>query len=198
VPITKDAILSRCRWWGNRWLLLVGTFMALLALVLAAIDQIAAMIDVGAIALFFFGLSGIVAVYQLLPPGDRATVFTKRFIRRAAVYSLVWASIVASAFWFAGWHVFERVPPWLLWVYPKVDFLPSAFSLVLPVGWRSGFHHYFRSATYCFPGPFWWESMRYLRTAIIAYAGLFFASSCAARLLVFVVRRRRHERLQRT
>ena len=185
-----DAILDRCRWLGKRWLLLLGTVFGFLALVLAAIDQISAMIDMSAIALFFLGLSGVVAAYQHLPSAERERAFSKKSVWRAAVYSTLSGVAVASSFWFLSWFPWSRrVPSFIARYLIKLDWVPSLFSRVLPFAWRSGFHQYYRNTTYCFPGPFWWETMRYLRTAIIAYAFVFFLLACATRLVVATTRR---------
>lgn len=51
-----------------------------------------------------------------------------------------------------------------------LDFLPAAFArFVLPTGWMSGLHSFFWQGTYCFPGPIWWETMRYYRAGVPAY-----------------------------
>lgn len=64
----------------------------------------------------------------------------------------------------------------------KVDFVPALFAQLLPTSWESGFHQYFRGGTYCFPGPYWWESVRYLRAAIPGYFVAFFVAILLARL----------------
>ncbi|HEY0143858.1 MAG TPA: hypothetical protein VGF48_23425 [Thermoanaerobaculia bacterium] len=71
----------------------------------------------------------------------------------------------------------------------KADFVPALFAQLLPTSWESGFHQYFRGSwTYCFPGPYWWESMRYLRAAIPGYFVTFFMISLLVRLVAVSVR----------
>jgi hypothetical protein len=106
--------------------------------------------------------------------------------------SVVCAAALASLYWYVGWKVDLKLPPFVMTIYGKLDFIPAVFSLLLPELWRSHFHLYFRSTiTYCFPGPFWWESMVYLRTAIAAYAVTFFVAACSVRLALFGARARR-------
>lgn len=73
-------------------------------------------------------------------------------------------------------------PDMVLRVLPKLDFIPSVFALFLPIEWQSGVHRYFNRITYCFPGSYWWETMRYLRTAIPAYTITIFIAITLARL----------------
>lgn len=106
-----------------------------------------------------------------------------RSLRRAAIVSFVLATIVSCVFFFGGWlQWFASWPSFVVDHWPKLDLVPSAFSLLLPGAWRSGLHLYFQSGTYCFPGSMWWESMRYLRTAIPAYSIVFL-------LVILLVRR---------
>jgi hypothetical protein len=104
-----------------------------------------------------------------------------------AIVSIALATTVSCTFWFGGWKLNIPVPPRYL---VKLDFVPAAFSLVLPFAWRSGFHFYFRDITYCFPGPFWWESLRYLQTAIPAYFVTFFVMILLTQLLSLCLQRR--------
>jgi hypothetical protein len=121
--------------------------------------------------------------YRHLPADDREAVFSRVFVRNAAIGSLAGATLLMCTYWFGGWKIRVPLPTIVLRNFAKLDFVPSLFSLLLPIELRSGFHQYVRSGTYCFPGPFWWESMRYLRTAIPAYAILFFLLACSARVV---------------
>ena len=89
---------------------------------------------------------------------------------RTAAISILAAIVISCASWFMGLLPLVRIPAAGLWLWRTLDIVPSAFALVLPVEWRSGFHQYFNGMTYCFPGTYWWETTRYLRTAIPAYA----------------------------
>ena len=181
-------ILSRLRWWGDRWLLLLGCTFLFLALILAAIDQVPTMISVVYIAVVFFAIHGIVAAYCHLPIEERHSSFSRRFLRRAAVASVIGGSLLASLYWFLGWAPIGSLPDIAVRHFAKLDYIPSAFALLLPIEWRSGFHQYFRYSTYCFPGAFWWESLRYLRTAILAYTATLFLFICGVRLFGATVR----------
>lgn len=95
--------------------------------------------------------------------------------RRALIVSVVSASAAFSS----GYWSLMTTPSWavstsLASVAAALDFVPSLMSLLLPAGSRSGFHHFFRSGTYCFPGAPWWEAMRYYRTSVVAYSLLLY------------------------
>lgn len=98
-----------------------------------------------------------------------------RAIRRTTIVSLVLAVVISCLYWFAPWwmpvdHLKRPTDSFLLTHWRLIDFVPSLFAQLLPASWRSGFHRYFRDdGTYCFPGPFWRESMRYLLAAIPGY-----------------------------
>jgi hypothetical protein len=106
--------------------------------------------------------------YDRVPRNERRLVFSPSLVRRNAAVSAVLAIALAVAI---GSSVGSRCggTDVVLWLWPKLDFVPSVFSLLLPVQWQSGFHRYFNNITYCFPGPYRWE-MRYLRTAIPGYS----------------------------
>jgi hypothetical protein len=75
-----------------------------------------------------------------------------------------------------------------------LDYIPAFLASLLPAGWGSGFHQHFPGGiTYCFPGPLWWESIRYLRSAIAAYTITFFAIALLSRLMYFSIGSSRSE-----
>jgi hypothetical protein len=149
---------------------------------------------------FFVGTLALVAIHLLLllylrlPEIDRAKVSSKRVIRRAALASVVLAVGLSCTYWYATWLLpLDHIPPassFLAEHWRKLDLIPAMFAQVLPASWQSGFHQYFRGGwTYCFPGPYWWESMRYLRAAIPGYSIVFFFGLLFVRLGVVRVRR---------
>jgi hypothetical protein len=127
-------------------------------------------------------------LYLRLPEADRDSVLSRQVIRRTAVVSSLLAVGVSCTHWYAGWwfpldDVPPRMHPFLAHHWRKLDLVPAIFAQLLPASWESGFHHYFRHpSTYCFPGAYWWESMRYLRAAIPGYFLAFFGMILLARL----------------
>lgn len=179
-----NAVLRRLEWWGARPFISLAVFFALSALVSADLGQVEVSAVLFLIALAFAFGSFIGWTYRRLPEGERAAAFSHGFVGTAAAVSLVVSAAFSSAYWFLGWKVdLHLLPQFILRHYRDFDFIPSTFALLLPIAWRSGFHQFYRSGTYCFPGPFWWESMRYLRTAIPAYTLVFFTAACAGRLI---------------
>jgi hypothetical protein len=158
------------------------------ALVAAAVNRI----ELGAllIAAMMTAIAALVVVraYQSLPSALRAQVVSARTMRARALWSFAVAVVISCAFWFGAWT--PSATPLRTAIWRTLDFIPSFFSTLLPSQWQSGFHLYFRDLTYCFPGPFWWESMRYLRTAIPAYTIALFATASLVRLLAGYVRNR--------
>lgn len=116
--------------------------------------------------------------FRALPEEARARFFSWRPMTFALLASLALATAVSCLYWYATALQGLLMPYWKL-----LDVVPSLFARLLPAGARSGFHWYFTDGTYCFPGSPAWESMRYLRTAIPAYALLFFAMILGARLM---------------
>jgi hypothetical protein len=105
---------------------------------------------------------------------------------RTALVSFAAATAVSCVYWFLCWRPLDvpfELQQFLTRHWRKADFIPSLFSLLLPLEWRSGLHLYFREITYCFPGPPGRESMRYLRTAIPAYTVVFFTTGVGIRRL---------------
>lgn len=166
---------------------LVVVFAALVAADLNRLDIAATLV---VLALLFASASLVGWAYRRLPEEHRAGTFSRAFIRTAGVVSLIVASSIATAYWFLGWKANLHLSPFLLRHYRDLDFIPATFAQLLPVTWRSGFHQFYGTGPYCFPGPFWWESMRYLRAAIPAYAVVFFALGCAGRLILANARRK--------
>ena len=159
----------------------------LVVLFFAALDLLVPAAWAAVVAAALLVLAGITALYRALPEDGRELVLSRRAVRSSATAALLLGVIVSCGFWYSSWVPFDSMPAGvqklMLAVWPPLDLIPSTFSLALPGGWRSGFHQYFNDVTYCFPGPFWWESMRYLRAAIPAYAVTFFATLLLARLL---------------
>ncbi len=161
---------------------------------------VAAACNLVALAIYFFGAScafllgrGLLLMYRRLPEADQNALVSRRAVRRTAVASLLLAIVISSLYWYVGWWIpADRLAPatrqFLFLHWRKFDFIPAAFAQVLPGSWRSGFHQHFNHVTYCFPGPIWWESMRYLRAAIPGYALALFGCIIGARLLGAKVR----------
>ena len=179
-----DAFLNRLRWWGNRPLVTLAAAGGILSLLSLAANEIDVAATVAVVALGFALASFAVWTYRRLPDCERTRTFSRQFVRNAALISVVSASLLCLTYWYAGWKLDLHLPAVLFRHYRDLDLIPSAFSLLLPVSFRSGFHQFFRNSTYCFPGPFWWESMRYLRTAIPSYSLVFFSLACAARIAI--------------
>lgn len=181
-------MLDRMRWWGDRPFLLLACTAALVSLTLSAANEIAAAVPALRVAVALAVLHAVAHLFRGLPEQDRARFLTRGVIRRIAGLSLVGAAVVSCAYWFGGWVIGVEWPAFVLRHFRDLDFIPSAASLLLPPEWRSGFHQYFRNMTYCFPGPFWWESVRYLRTAIPAYWVVTAILLLIERLLIFSYR----------
>lgn len=139
-----------------------------------------------AAAVFVAGIAA--AFYRSLPSEDRAALLTRRAVRRSAFWSVSIAIAVSCTYWYAGWYTPALVPRFLYPYWRVADWIPSAFSLLLPGNWRSGFHQYFSYGTYCFPGEPWWESMRYLRAAIPAYGLTSFIALLGVRMAIAALR----------
>jgi hypothetical protein len=184
-----NVLLDRFRWWGDRPLISLAACFAFLALCLTAGDHIEAAGQLLSLAAVFGFISLGWWSYRRLPADGRQFVFSRAFVRNSFLGSFAGAALLTCTYWFAAWKVDLRLPAFILKNFGKLDFVPSAFSLLLPHGWRSNFHQYFRlSGTYCFPGPFWWESMRYFRAAIPAYGTAFLLLACLARLIAASIR----------
>jgi hypothetical protein len=161
---------------------------ALMALAAAAANLIETAAQLLTVAFWIAVLAALVALDLKLH------ILSRREIRNAFLVSFAAAVPVSCAYWYATWWMPldalpDAVAQQLVQHWHKLDLIPALFSLLLPSGWRSGLHQYFRSGTYCFPGPFWWESMRYLRTAIAGYTLAFFLAITIARLCARVTRR---------
>jgi len=167
---------------------------AVTALLGAALNllEFAAYLLVGSIACFTLRL--LLFLYIRLPDADRNKVVSRQVIRRTVAVSSVLAVAVSCAYWYGTWWLpLDDMPPEMLQLlarhWRKADFVPALFAQLLPTSWESGFHQYFRGGwTYCFPGPYWWESMRYLRAAIPGYFVAFFVTFLLVRLVAVSVR----------
>lgn len=140
----------------------------------------------GAIACLALRL--LFSLYVRLPDADRDAVLSRQVIHRAALVSFFLAVGVSCAYWYGSWwlrfdHLSPEMHQFVAHHWRKVDLVPALFAQLLPASWESGFHQYFRGNwTYSFPGPHWWESMRYLRAAIPGYFVAFFVTSLLARV----------------
>ena len=157
-------------------------------LLLAALDLLALAGCLLAAAIGFLALRLVFFLYDRLPEADRTALFSRRFLRRAILASTILAVVVSCTYWYAAWYLpLDSLPlamrSFLLKHWSKGDFVPALFAQLLPSSWESGFHHYFDDGmTYCFPGSYWWESMRFLRAAIPGYFVAFFAAILLLRL----------------
>jgi hypothetical protein len=164
-----------------------------MALALAAANLLAPAACAGGVVVIGVVACSVRAVYRSLPAAEQYSLYSRSFVRRVALGALLSAVIVSCFYWFGGWTT--RPPEGVINIvapgFRLLDFAPAMFAELLPVGWRSGFHQYFRDGlTYCFPGPFWWETMRYLRAAIPAYFIIFFAAAALTRLALGALRTR--------
>ena len=165
------------------------------ALLLAALNLIGLAGSLFAGAFGLLALHLLLLLYLRLPEVDRARVLSRRAIRRAILASVISAVGLSCTYWYATWWLplNDVSPAMLAFVadhWRKVDLVPAMFARVLPTSWQSGFHQYFRGGlTYCFPGPYWWESLRYLRAAIPGYSVFFFFGILLVRLGAVSARR---------
>lgn len=163
------------------------------ALLFAAFNAISLAYGAVVTAALFVGVGVVAAAYRALPASDREHLLSRKVVRSTAIASLLLAIGVSCMYWYAGWMLLDSIPlsiqELMVLHWGKLDFIPSSFSLLLPMGWRSGFHRYFNGLTYCFPGEHWWESMRYLRAAIPGYAVTFFLALLMGRMLWATMRR---------
>jgi hypothetical protein len=180
--------------WRAHRLVAISGLLALASLISAAMNRI----EVS--GWFFLAMAGVLLLasvrrsYRQLPDDRKSALLSKTFVRRSALAALLAAILISSFYWFFGWipldlprSAYRMMAPW----FSKLDFIPSLFSLLLPDGWRSGFHRYFSGGmTYCFPGPFWWEAMRWFRVAIPGYFTFFMVALLAVRFIRFAVARR--------
>lgn len=58
---------------------------------------------------------------------------------------------------------------WTGSLFTALDTPISALNVVLPAQLRSGLARRFLNGTYCFPGPFWYESLRYMAVGFVSY-----------------------------
>jgi hypothetical protein len=180
--------------WSDHRFLAIAVLLALASLTSAAMNRLQA---AGWLLVAMAGallLAGVLRTYRHLPADRKGALLSPRFVRRSALAALLAAILVSSFYWFF-WFLPLGLPrsvyPLMMPLFSKLDFIPAVFSLLLPVGWRSGLHQYFRGGlTYCFPGPFWWEAMRWFRVAIPGYFTFFMAVSIGVRFVRFAVGRR--------
>lgn len=172
--------------WKDHKLLVLAGMLGVVALVFAALNLLVPTGWTIVSALVVMGAAAVLKLYERLPENRRAALLSRRFLRRSATFSLLGATGLSCFYWL-GWLVPLDLPQSvfdvLVVVIPKLDYVPSLFSLMLPADWRSGFHQWFRGGTYCFPGPFWWETMRYLRAAIPGYFLVFMGAALAFRFV---------------
>jgi hypothetical protein len=134
-------------------------------------------------------LIGIAAVlYRSLPTREQHRPLSRELVKSTAITALLLAIGIRCAYWYGGWFWYDDLPAevqqFMVRHWRKLDLVPSLFSRLLPITWQSGFHQYFDDGmTYCFPGAYWWESMRYLRAAIPGYAVSFFFALLFVRML---------------
>jgi hypothetical protein len=163
MPQHDDTSRQRAlRWSRNHKLVACSLTAAFFALCLAAAD---ALPQAGEALLASLALAAVGVVreaYDRLPARGRQLVFSRSVVIKNSVVSVVLAIAISCTYWFVGWFPLRWSPDVVRWLWPKLDFIPSAFSLLLPVEWQSGFHRYFNNMTYGFPGPYWWETTRYL------------------------------------
>lgn len=187
-------IEARTRWVsGSRRLFATAAALSTFSLGSAALNRIETagwFLRVSVAALLVAGLHWC---YQRLPADGRAALLSRRFLKNSAIVSLVAATLFSTFYWFVGWMPLDLdLPLGVHAAIARLDFIPSLFSVLLPSGWRSGLHQYFRGGiTYCFPGPFWWETMRWMRAAIPGYYLTFMAASFGFRIVTFALTRRR-------
>jgi hypothetical protein len=173
---------------------LVSAVVALLSATLNLL-QLASYLSEVAVACAL--IAALALAYHWLPEADRQNVLSRRTVRVTAVTSIILSVFVSCAYWYGTWWVPLRELPlplvkFLSDHWRKLDFVPALFAQLLPGSWQSGFHQYFHDTlTYCFPGPYWWESMRYLRASIPGYSLVFFTRGLVARLGAASVRRLR-------
>jgi hypothetical protein len=169
------------QWWLTHKLVGCALAAAFASLCLAAANALslagrAAIVAVGCVI-----AAALQWVYRNLPPHEQRRVLSPRTVARDLLVSTGLGIAVASAYWFGSW-VPVRTPQFVDWLWLRLDFVPALFAQLLPVDWQSGFHRHFNRSTYCFPGPFWWETMRYLRVAIPGYVLTFLGLFPLARL----------------
>lgn len=164
------------QWWVTHKLIACALAAAFAALCLAAADAMSTAGRAVVVAVAFALAAALRTAYRNLPPDLQRRVLSRPTVKRDLLLSTMLAIAVGCTYWFAGWIPVRSTLEFVAWLWPKLDVVPSVFAQLLPVGWKSGFHRYFNRMTYCFPGPFWWETMRYLRAAIPGYAVTFFVT----------------------
>ncbi len=140
----------------------IGVFIAL---VCAAFNWLTASMYVLVATTALLIAVPLVAAIRAVPPEARHAWIDAKLFRNAAFCAIVLSCVFSYGY---TTPLPFRVLRSLAVVWPMLDFVPSCFAQLLPSGMRSGMHCYFVRGTYCFPGPRWWEAMRYLRTAIPA------------------------------
>jgi hypothetical protein len=172
--------------WPLAVLLATGAAVGL-SFAVEAVDFALTSVRLGIVALLF------AASYALRRPGLNApsAPLPRKTLLRAAVVSVVGAALLSNLYWFTAVGALTA-PAFLATYLDWLDFVPSFFSAwFVPWRWQSRLHASFQHGTYCFPGPFWWETQRYLRTAVLAYFLLFLGAWYALRAV------RKHLRLRR-
>jgi hypothetical protein len=141
-----------------------------------------------AIVIAFLGVPGVAGsllrVSMLLLLGRSAVLLHRRFrlrtpshqSRRELLWQVVFAIGIGAAISATYWFVpISRIqlPDEIAARWRWLDFVPSLFAvLFVPSPMQSHYSFFRPDATDCFPGPLWWESLIYLRNAIVAYAVL--------------------------
>jgi hypothetical protein len=74
---------------------------------------------------------------------------------------------------------------WISTLSAILDTPVSAVNAALPAQLQSGLARRFLSSTYCFPGPLWFEFLRYMAVGFVSYLLLFgVASACAKGIML--------------
>jgi hypothetical protein len=134
------------------------------ALTFAAFDWLLLAAAAAIVTAIVLITSPAMAAIRALPRDARSGLIDTKLVRNAAILG----TVLSCVHW-AGWIPMNlQIPSPLRRAWRLLDFVPSCFAQILPLEVQSGLHQYFRHGTYCFPGEVWWETTRYLRTAVPA------------------------------
>jgi hypothetical protein len=87
---------------------------------------------------------------------------------------------LAALSFYLGFMPSNSHSAWISTLFAILDTPISAVNAALPAQLQSGLARRFLSGTYCFPGPLWYEFLRYVAVGFVSYLLLFgVALACA-------------------
>jgi len=117
-------------YWREHKLLSAASAFGMAALLCAALN----MFELAGWAAIGAGVATIsatiAALYDRLPDDSKVSFWSRTYLRRTVMLSLIIAVVVSAGYWFLGWVPMDLSPTMIralaAW-FPKLDFIPSSF-----------------------------------------------------------------------